>query len=100
MASPWFAAVSLLISSILVFLVTAYGDHELNRIVPSRFRASFISTKSFIYSLSAALSMPLVGWLIDATGPLGAMRWLAPMPLVSLGLVILVKSRLSDVSKS
>jgi len=62
--SPFPAVFYVLMGSVEGILVAAVGTY-LNRLIPSRYRATILSFQSMAYSLFMILLFPIVGWVGD-----------------------------------
>ena len=62
--------------------------HELQRLLPSQFRASMASVQSLLFRLSFALLTPLLGALVDGRGFQESFLWIGGFSVVAIIIVL------------
>lgn len=62
--------------------------HSLQKLLPSRFRASMFSVQSLIFRLIFALLSPVIAWLVDGQGYNVSFLWIGGVAVLAVSLLL------------
>jgi MFS family permease len=71
----WTALVAALFAVVMLFAEIPVGDTLIRRLTPARVRTRAYGLAYMVTFATAAATVPLIAWLYDATGGLGALLW-------------------------
>jgi MFS family permease len=71
----WTALVAALFAVVMLFAEIPVGDTLIRRLTPARVRTRAYGLAYMVTFATAAATVPLIAWLYDTTGSLGALLW-------------------------